>query len=178
MLFKKYQSVKKAGLKKSAFFMLFLLLLCTTATGKKHSFSVNKTFQSSVMSLIDMSVDLHKAVYDKNKEHINLLISKITKHISYMQAKVPKLLPHHEQSYIDKLLRSVQFNIEALAKTHRYKNNYIYAINRKLIHIARIYDVKRYKVFFCATDRSIWMQDNTHNKPLHLNHAPCGTPVK
>ncbi len=166
---------KKANHNRLAFFISFLLSFSALAM-KKRSFTVKEEMKKPLVSLMDLSVNLHRAVYDQNAEQMDLIILKMIQQTTQLKQNANTVLPYHEQSYLNKLLRSLQFNLEAFRKSNRYKKNYINSINRKLTYIAHIYGLKKYTVFFCSKDRSVWMQTN-RSKPLHLSHTSCGIPV-
>ncbi len=143
---------------------------------KRKGFSVTAEMHSSIRSLVDLSVNLHQAVYDQDQAKIDLIVSKMKRHIQHIKNKNNNSRSYHEKSYLNKLFGSLQFNLIALNQSSRYRTNYVHVINRKLAHIAHIYGLKKYFVFFCAKDKNVWMQA-TKSKPLHLNYEVCGQPV-
>lgn len=170
-----YSLNKKANCNRLAFFVFLLFSFSVFAT-KKKSFTVKEEMKKPLATLMDLSVNLHQAVYDQNIEQIDLIVLKMIRKTNQLKQDASTILPHHEQSYLNKLLQSLQFNLEAFRKSNRYRKNYINSINRKLTYMAHIYGVTKYAVFFCSKDRSVWMQAN-QNKSLHLSHTSCGTPV-
>ena len=174
MLF--YLFNKKASFIRLAFFIFFLLGFSTWVQAKQKSFPVKEEIKKPLTVLTDLSVSLHRAVYNQNTGQADLLALKMIQQMDHLQQTAGKILSLHENAYLNKLLQGLRFNLEVLRASRRYKQNYINTINRKLTYIAHIYGLKNYTVFFCPADRSVWMQDKK-NKPLHLSHTACGIPV-
>ena len=101
-------------------------------------------------TLMDLSVNLHQAVYNQNVEQMDLIVLKMIRKTNQLKQNASTILPYHEQSYLNKLLQNLQFNLEAFRKSNRYKKNYINGINRKLTYLAHIYGVKKYMLFSSA----------------------------
>ena len=174
MVFFKFN--RKAKLFCLAFFIFFLFTTFSVAA-KNKTFIVEESIKDLLVSLVDTSVHLHQSVYDQNISAIELNTLKLLKQVQWLRANIHHKAYHYQEAaYLDKLLLGLEFNLEAFRKSKLYKKNYIKSINRKLTYIAHIYGVKKYTVFFCAADRSVWLQDKK-NKPFHLSHARCGIPV-
>ncbi len=151
---------------------------CASWALKRTNFPVTKELQEPLTSLLDKAVDLHQAFYSKKEEQIHLTLSSMINTIESWE-RSPQLLPYHQQSYISKLLQKLKPELSALKNSHGRAKRNINAINRSLIDMARMYGLKKYIVFFCPKDRSVWMQGQRAKttKPLHLEYQSCGAPV-
>ena len=146
---------------------------------KKNTFSLNEDIKAPLVSLLDSAVYLHKAVYSRKEAQIHLALLKINNQIAELEQS-PMLLPYHQHSYIYKVLQDLKTNLEAVKNSKQRRKANVNSINRALTYMAHVYGVKKYAVFFCPQDRSVWMQESRSGKkkrPMHLERQPCGAQV-
>ena len=143
---------------------------------KKSTFTLEQKLKSPLISLLDETVGLHKAFYSKRDDQVHLAVSKMATHISTLE-KNTYLFSPTQRSYIHRLLQGLKPKLEAIkAEGTRGGKPHIDSINRTVTYMAHLYGLKKYTIFFCPQDRSVWMQGKTgENRPLHLNS--CGAPV-
>lgn len=160
--------------------IFFIVLICFSGLSiamKKRSFSLKQEQKTPIISLLDEAVYLHHALYSKQTDKIDLALLKVKNKIKILEAS-PNLLPYQQQSYIYKLLRDIKPKLEAIKISQNNSKKSVNSINRTFTYMAHVYGLKKYATFFCSTDRSIWMQKkNKLNKPLHLDHQLCGSPI-
>lgn len=145
---------------------------------KKSSFSIEEGTKAPLISLLDEAISLHEMFYSGNEDQINLRASKMIQKINNIRRQSISSLPHHQRNYMERLLQDLSSQLESLRISEEgVRVHNIHAINRQLTYMAKVYGLKKYDVFFCPTDRSVWMQGSSKNKPLHLNNEFCGTPV-
>ena len=146
---------------------------------KKRSFSLNKQTKTSLVFLLDQAIQLHEVFYSKNEDQVLLKASKMIQHIKTIKPGLKRSLSYHQWLYIERLLQNVNSQLESLKiisdKTDRVGK--IHSINRQVIYMAKVYGLKKYDVFFCSKDRSVWMQNIAKHKPLHLGYEFCGVSV-
>lgn len=145
---------------------------------KRATFPLRDELKVPLVSLLDEAVYLHQAFYSKKEDHIYLALSKMVNQIEILE-KSPKLLPYHQRFYIYRLLKDLKPQLEAMKITKGKRKVGINAVNRTLTYMAHIYGLKKYAVFFCPKDRSVWMQGKGAEKmrPLHLEYQSCGSLV-
>ena len=130
------------------------------------------------MSLLDEAVYLHKAFYTQEEDQILLTLSKMVNTIEILEQS-PSPLPYHQQSYVHRLLQRLKPQLEVIRTTPGKRKVTINSINRTFTYMAHVYGLKKYAVFFCPTDYSVWMQgkNTKKTKPLHLDYKSCGALV-
>ena len=156
-----------------------LLGLSFSAFSVKRSsfFLKDESEKQTLLALLDEAVHLHGAVYSQDEDRIHLSISKIMDKIEQLRV-FSVLMPYHELSYRDKLLQNIAIQLETLksppGQNRKYNMN---IINREFTNLIHIYGLeKKYIVFFCSKDRSVWIQSKTE-QALHLDYQSCGAPV-
>ena len=142
---------------------------------KKAFFPIKNELKGPLVSLLDEVVYLHQAFYSKKEDQIHLISSKMTNQIEILEQS-PHFLSYHQQSYTHKLLRDIKAQLEAIKSAGNTRKSSINSINRTLTYMAHLYGLKKYAVFFCPKDRSVWMQGKNKQKtrPLHLEYQSCG----
>ncbi len=146
---------------------------------KKPAFPLKEELKGPLVSLLDEAVDLHRAFYSKKEDQINIISLKMARKIEELEQS-PRLLPYHQGSYIHRLLQGLKPQLEAVKTPGSKRQSNIASINRSLTYMAHVYGLRKYAVFFCPADRSVWMQDPGGKgkiKPLHLQHRSCGSLV-
>ncbi len=145
---------------------------------KRPNFPINKELKGTLTSLLDKAVDLHQAFYSKKEDQMRLTLLKMINTIKILEQS-PQPLPYHQRTYISKLLRELKPKLETLKNSYGNTAESINSINRSLTYMAHVYGLKKYVVFFCPKDRSVWMQGQhtKAGKPLHLEYQSCGAPV-
>ena len=162
-------------------FVLAVFLFHATAVAKKPAFPIKEDLKEPLLSLLDEAVNLHRAVYSKKEDQINIISLKMARKIRELENS-PRLPPYHQGSYIHRLLQGLKPQLEAVKTPNGKRQRNIASINRSLTYMAHVYGLRKYAVFFCPQDRSVWMQDlgdakKGKIKPLHLQHRSCGALV-
>ena len=156
----------------------FCFCMGLEAMVKKSAFSLEQQTKAPLISLLDEAIYLHEMFYSGNEDQINLRASKMIQKINNIRRQSIASLPHHQRNYMERLLQDLSSQVESLKVSEpEDRVNNIHAINRQLTYMAKVYGVKKYNVFYCPTDRKVWMQGSDKNKPLHLNKKVCGTSV-
>lgn len=145
---------------------------------KKPVFPLQDKLKAPLVSLLDEAVYLHQAFYSKKEDQIHLTLSKMINQINVLE-RSPELLPYHQRSYTYRVLQSLKPQLEAMKVAKEKRKANINSINRTLTYMAHVYGLKKYAVFFCPKDRSVWMQGKNvkKGKPLHLEYQSCGAMV-
>ena len=162
------------------FIVLLLITFSFCGFALKKTFSVKDELKRPLTSLLDEAVYLHQAFYSQQEDQIRLTSLKMINQIEMLE-RSPQLLPYHQRSYIDRLLRSLKPHLEAIRTSSAgIRRTNINAVNRTLTYMAHIYGLKKYAVFYCPDDRSVWLQGKKSKKmkPLHLAYQECGALVK
>lgn len=160
--------------------VIFLLIIFSFGGfALKKTFSVKDELKEPLTSLLDEVVYLHKAFYSQQEDRIRLTALKMINQIEMLE-RSPQLLPYHQRSYIDRLLKSLKPQLEAIRTSPSRRRTNINSVNRTLTYMAHIYGLNKYAVFFCPDDRSVWLQGKKSKKmkPLHLEYQECGALVK
>ena len=166
------------GISKWISIVIFILFSSFGFALKKPSFPLKDELKGPLISLLDEAVYLHKAFYSKKEDQIHLTVSKMVSQIKALEQS-PQLLPYHQKYYVYRLLQTLKPQLESIQSVPEERSANINSINRTITYMAHIYGLKKYDVFFCPTDRSVWMQGKKIKKarPLHLKYQSCGSPV-
>ena len=163
---------------RTCFLIILIFLSWFSVAMKRTAFPLKDALRGPLVSLLDEAVYLHQAVYAKQEDQIHLTLSKMVNQIETLE-KSPQLLPYHQQSYIYRLLQGLKPQLEAIKVSQEKRGASINSINRTFTYMAHVYGLKKYAVFFCPKDRSVWMQGKNVNnrRPLHLKYQLCGSPI-
>ena len=156
-----------------SFLILIFIYSSSLFALKKPAFSLKDSLKTPLTSLLDIGVYFHEAVYSQNEGKIRLALSKLENQIEILE-RSPQFLPYHQRTYVYRLLQNLKPHLDAVKISSKERKRKIKAINRILTHMAHIYGLKKYAVFFCPKDRSVWMQGEKKSKPLHLEYSSCG----
>ena len=159
-------------------FCFLITLTLSSSLGfaiKRTSFPLKEELKTPLTALLDEAVDLHHAVYSNQEDRIHLTLSKMIYQIEELK-QFPQLLPYHQQSYTYGLLQALKPQLEAIKVSREKRKDNINAINRTLTYMAHVYGLKKYAVFFCPRDRSVWIQKgkNTRQKRPPQAYRSCG----
>lgn len=159
--------------------VLLLITFSFCGFALKKTFSVKDELKEPLTSLLDEAVYLHQAFYSQREDQIRLTSLKMINQIAMLEQS-PQLVPYHQRSYIDRLLKSLKPRLEAIRTSPSTRRTNINSVNRTLTYMAHIYGLNKYAVFFCPDDRSVWLQGKKSKKmkPLHLAYQKCGALVK
>ena len=173
--------LKSVRLWKIPYFFGIVLLLFFSFFGfaiKRSAFPIQEELKNPLISLLDEAVDLHHAIYSNQEDRIHLTLSKMINKIEEMQ-QFPQLLPYHQQSYTYNLLQSLTPQLEAIKESRGKRKDNINVVNRTLTYMAHVYGLRKYMVFFCPKDKSVWMQkgNKTRQNRTLQNYRLCGDVV-
>ena len=159
--------------------ILLLITFSFCGFALKKTFSVKDELREPLTSLLDEAVYLHQAFYSKKEDQVRLTSLKMINQIEMLE-RSPQLIPYHQRSYVDRLLKSLKPQLEAIRTSPSSRRTNINSVNRTLTYMAHIYGLNKYAVFFCPDDRSVWLQGKKSKKmkPLHLEYQDCGALVK
>ena len=170
----------------TAVFIIFVFLFPVAGQAmKRPAFPLKQELKAPLISLLDSAVDLHQAFYSKKEAQIHLTSLQMARKIQELEQS-PGLLPYHQGSYIYRLLQDLKPRLEAVKTPGGKRKKNIASINRDLTYVALMYGLRKYAVFFCPQDRSVWMQAERSAekgagrgqiKPLHLEYRSCGALV-
>lgn len=160
--------------------IIILICFSVSSFALKRTFPLTNEWKTPLVSLLDEAVDLHQAVYAQKEDQVLLTLSRMVNQIETLKQS-PSVLPYHQQSYMYKLLQGLKPQLEAIKTSSpgNRKNN-INSVNRTLTYMAHVYGLKKYAIFFCPQDYSVWMQGKQKtkkNRPLHLDYKSCGALV-
>ncbi|MDE0517999.1 MAG: hypothetical protein OXH36_00365 [Bdellovibrionales bacterium] len=142
---------------------------------KREAFPIKEELENPLTALLDEAVDLHHAIYSNQEGRIHLTLSKMINKIEELK-QFPQLLPYHQQSYTYNLLQGLRPQLEAIKVSRGKRKDNINAINRTLTYMAHVYGLRKYAVFYCPKDKSVWIQKGNkkrHKRSLQ-NYRLCG----
>ena len=158
------------------YFILSLVLLLfsfSVLALKKPVFSLTKEWEASLTALLDSAVQLQNAFYARSDKQVSLSSAKMTYQIKQLE-KSSHLLPYHQHLYIQNLLNTLKPRLSAMLKQKNRKTGNIKFISRAVTYMAQVYGLNKYVVFFCPTDRSVWMQKaKKYQYVSHSNFSAC-----
>jgi hypothetical protein len=148
-------------------------------TWAKERIKVDKNVSMGIEEVLEMTAELHKFRVNKDSvktlELADALASKLGRVASLTQKR------NSVQSlHITKIIQSAQSAIEMFKEspTTDKANLELRDFFKEIVQITQVFDVKKYKIFFCPQDKSLWLQTLPKaSNPVSLNLKNCGKPI-
>lgn len=159
--------------------VLFLSVATEASVWASKRMKIDEKLSEEVESVLSLTADFHKLRVAKKEIKARELASSLLKKISEAKSLSEK---HHpiENVHITKILDSAYSSLQSYSSSPQapaaiggLKNFF-----KEVVQITQVFDVKKYKIFFCPLDRALWLQkDAKARNPVNLKFVNCGKPV-
>lgn len=82
--------------------------------------------------------------------------------------------------HITKIIQSAKSSIQVFKEDPQAKNanKELQDFFKDIVQITQVFEVKKYKIFFCPRDKALWLQTNSKaQNPVNLQYKNCGKSV-
>jgi len=180
------RSINQSKTRALTAFLLALTLMAglmasesTEARRRYRRMELNDQLVEELNGMLRATNEMHSAFFEQDEQKIETALQKVV--ISIDKASKKTSLEDSQRTHLNKMLRAAKSGVEMTKNTageDRKKN--LQKAMKQIVQIAQLYDLDRYKVFFCPKDRSVWLQKSWKAKnPIHPKlYAKCGKLVR
>lgn len=166
-----------------AYFVLVLMLvvgqLASASVLASKRMKVDERLSQEIDAVLSMTAEFHKVRVSKEEELAQQTAIGLAQKIAEAKTLSEKI--HDVQNvHITKILDSAYESLK------NYNDNpkaagavgVLKDFFKEIVQITQVFEVKKYKIFFCPLDRSLWLQkDSKARNPVNLKFMNCGKPV-
>jgi len=139
-----------------------------------------KGILKSELNIILKSVNkLHTACVDKDEQRISTHLREIIANID--QARKRTALEKNQRTHLLKILLAAREHLVMTQNQNGEKRSKsLKGAFGQLVQIVKVFDLDKYRVFFCPKDNSVWLQKSWKAKnPIHpIKFKSCGQLVR
>lgn len=162
---------------------IIVLALCVFAISNSYArrgkIKIKEALRTELNAVLKSTSDLHQACVKQNDEQVATSIRRLL--INIERANKKSVLAANQQTHLVKILNAAKREFEmsqVMSGNERRKR--LKSAFGQIVQIAKVYQVDRYRIFFCSKDRSVWIQKSWKAKnPVHPKQfANCGQLVR
>lgn len=157
---------------------LLCVLFCGIGLAAKSKISLNPIVSSELSQLLDSTNLLHQYLFEKKEPQVKSQINQINSRVQKIMA-VAKV-EEQKGPHLNRILMTIQkeFNL-AQSVSGEDRVRFLQNAYRQLVTLYQSYEVdKKFAVFFCKTDRSVWLQNDSKPKNPFQPDSNCGRKVQ
>lgn len=140
---------------------------------------MDERLTEEVESVLSLAAEFHKERVSKSEDSAQKIADDLAKKLIEAKNLSEKL--HDVQTvHITKILDSAYTSLKSYNDNPKSSNAVggLKDFFKEIVQITQVFDVKKYKIFFCPLDRALWLQkDSKARNPINLKHVNCGKPV-
>lgn len=157
--------------------LLFVaVFFMTTVHARRGSKIVlSEALKFELNQLLKATNELHSACHKSDEKQIDSSVKSVLSSIERAHQK--SVLAEEQRTHLVKILNAAKGSlILSQTQTGESRRNSFKDAFRQLVQVVKIYKVDRYRVFFCAKDKSVWLQRSWKVKnPIHPGKwGDCG----
>lgn len=141
---------------------------------------IDKTISDGIEEVLALTAEFHKTrVSQQDTTSAIKLADEIIKKLGSV-ATISQKHNSVQNLHITKIVQSAQNSIRLYKEDPLAKNatSDLKDFFKEIVQITQVFEVKKYKIFFCPQDRSLWLQTLPKaQNPINLNLKNCGKPV-
>lgn len=164
---------------------LMLLVVCVASTVEAADWTqkrmkVEKNISDGIEEVLELTAEFHKTRVSQDSSKVSVqLATEIAQKLGTV-ANISQKTNSVQNLHITKIIQSAQNSIQLYKEDPMAKNasTDLKDFFKEIVQITQVFEVKKYKIFFCPQDRSLWLQTMPKaQNPVNLNLKNCGKPV-
>ncbi len=174
------------SLKIAIFYLFFfnLNLVCFTTLSQagvwtKERMKVEDSVSERIEEVLALTAEFHQIRVSMDTSKTILLATEIAAKLGSV-ANLTQKNNSVQSLHITKIVQSARNSIEIFREDPMAKNasDDLKDFFKDIVQITQVFDVKKYKIFFCPQDKSLWLQTLPKaQNPVNPNLKNCGKPV-
>ncbi len=160
----------------------FVLILQWGQLAQARGISLETDVVASLNAVLESTVQFHKSMFGRDEVAIGESLDELLETLSSARS-VLHSMPPHDRQHLDVIINAVRSQVErAQYSSGHERREHVKEAFYQLAHMTRIYKLDpKYQVFFCARDRSHWVQRSKTSAKNPVNPetlAQCGKIVR
>jgi hypothetical protein len=168
-----------AGLTLVALVMLVASQPTSAAKGKYGKIDVKGSLEKELNGVLKGTDNLHKSCLSKNSKQVDRSIRSLLENLK--KAGQKSKLAKDQKPHLDRMLNAASSHLMmTLNRSGEKRRESLKEAFNHLVQIAKVYKLEEYRIFFCPSDKSVWMQKGYKpSNPIHPEkYGSCGKLVK
>ena len=164
-----------------SFILSSLILLPSADAGvwTKERMKVEDSVSDRIEEVLALTAEFHQIRVSKDTSKTIKLATEIASKLGSV-AMLTQKNNSVQSLHITKIVQSAQSSIEMFKEDPMAKNASaeLKDFFKDIVQITQVFDVKKYKIFFCPQDKALWLQTLPKvQNPVNLSLRNCGKPV-
>lgn len=162
-------------------FILFscLILISFAGVWTEKRMKMDDNVSTSIEEVLALTAEFHKVRVAKDSGQTMKLANEIIGKLGVV-ANITGKKNSVQSLHITKIIQSAQSALEVYKEDPESKDAHLELKDffKEIVQITQVFDVKKYKIFFCPQDKALWLQTLPKaQNPVSLNLKNCGKPV-
>ena len=161
------------------FIITIFVVYSDSSNARSGKIKIDKSLKVELNHILKATSELHGACFNKNEPLIATKLKGLETRIIRAKSS-PSLYAGHVQ-HIVKTLNSIKETVEmSQIQNGKYREQSLKLTFEKVAQLAKVYNLDKYRIFFCSKDKSTWIQKGWKAKnPVHPEKFKnCGTLVR
>ncbi len=140
---------------------------------------VDDNVSINIEEVLALTAEFHKVRVAKDNTETLKLANEITSKLGIV-ANITGKKNSVQSLHITKIIQSAQSALEIYKEDPNSKDAHLELKDffKEIVQITQVFDVKKYKIFFCPQDKALWLQTLPKaQNPVSPNLKNCGKPV-
>jgi hypothetical protein len=159
--------------------VLSMLLVATIVSGSKNRISLNPVVSEELSKLLDSTKELHQYLFEKKEPQVKSQLNQLTTRVQ--KAMTVAKVEDQKGAHLNKILTAINKELNlAQSVSGEERVRFLQNAYRQIVMLYQSYDIeKKYSVYFCKLDRSVWIQE-AKSKPKNPfdPDSNCGKKVQ
>ena len=156
---------------------LLLWLVPMSSYARRHykKIELKETLRVELNAVLKSASQLHQACFRRDETAIEATMKQLNRKINDAEA-MSNMAPV-KKTHLLKMLSAARENLEqGRNQKGDDRQRSLGETFRQLVQIVRVFDVKKYRVFFCSKDKKVWLQKSRKaQNPFHpVKFKNCG----
>lgn len=151
----------------------------SAAKGKYGKIDVKGSLERELNGVLKATDNLHKSCLSKNSKQVDRSIRALLENLK--KAGQKSKLARDQKPHLDRMLDAASSHLMmTLNRSGEKRRDSLKEAFNHLVQIAKVYKLEEYRIFFCPSDKSVWMQKSYKpGNPIHPEkYGSCGKLVK
>lgn len=139
----------------------------------------DKSVNLKLEEVLALAAEFHKVRVENDTKKSIQIANDMANKLSHLASVTDKVDPIHSL-HITKIIQSAKNAIEVFNEDPDSSGIHLElkGFFKDIVQITQVFEVKKYKIFFCPQDNSLWLQAQPKaQNPVSPNLKNCGKPV-
>lgn len=146
---------------------------------RNRKIEVQGALKIELNAVLKATDQLHGSIVKQDEQGVEASLKALVKHID--RAHKRSALAKSERPHLLKILNAARTQLEITQNSRgRTRQGSLKSAFEQLVQLAKVFKLDTYRIFFCPTDRSVWLQKGWKPfNPIHpQRYKNCGKLVR